>query len=260
MIDVRQGKVSLTPCGQWTVHGNEDKASWIYRATLNGPDSTRMITLPADSVVHIRYAPSPNSPWRGRSPMILAAATAKAAGLLEHATSEEFSFVQRQLLAPRRNQGDYGMVDSLTPELIAKVVQAFSDHTGSGAMIIPGDLEPRRLGPSPPDSFAELRNRFENSILSLHGIAPSLVAAQATGTAMREAFRQLLHGLLRPLGAIIAEELQEKLHPDAALDFSALRAGDIAGTSRAMGSLVTAGLTPKSAAAVVGFDDIEVSE
>ena len=55
---------------------------------------------------------------------------------------------------------------------------------------------------------------------------------------MREAFRQVLHGLLKPLGAIIAEELREKLHPDAALDFSALRAGDITGTSRAFGSLV----------------------
>ena len=27
MIDVRQGKVSLTPCGQWTVHGNDDPGS-----------------------------------------------------------------------------------------------------------------------------------------------------------------------------------------------------------------------------------------
>ena len=259
MIDVRQGKVSLTPCAQWTVHGNDDPESWIYRVTLSGPDSTRMITLPAASVVHVRYAPHPARPWAGRSPMALAADTAKAAGLLEHATSEEFSFVQRQLLSPRRNQGDYGMVDSLTPELIAKVVKSFSDHTGSGAMIVPGDLEPKRLGPQPPPGFAELRDRLEKSILSIFGIPPALVAAQGTGTAMREAFRQVLHSLLKPLGAIIAEELREKLHPEAALDFSALRAGDIAGTSRAFGSLVTAGLTPQSAAAVVGFDDIEVS-
>ena len=27
MIDVRQGKVSLTPCGQWTVHGNDNPGS-----------------------------------------------------------------------------------------------------------------------------------------------------------------------------------------------------------------------------------------
>ena len=231
MIDVRQGKVSLTPCGQWTVHGNDDPASWIYRVTLSGPDSTRMITLPAASCLHVRYAASAARPWAGRSPMALAADTAKAAGLLEHATSEEFSFVQRQLLSPRRNQGDYGMVDSLTPELIAKVVKSFSDHTGSGALIIPGDLEPKRLGPQPPPGFAELRDRLEQSILSLHGIPPALVAARGTGTALRESFRQILHSLLKPLGALVVEELQAKLHPEAALEFSSLRAGDITGSA-----------------------------
>ena len=110
-----------------------------------------------------------------------------------------------------------------------------------------------------PDSFPLLRDRLENALYAAHGIPPALVAAQGTGTAMREAFRQVLHSLLKPLGAIIAEELQAKLDPAAALDFSALRAGDITGTSRALGSLVAAGITPQAAAAIVGLEDIEVS-
>ena len=259
IIDVRAGRVTLTPTANWTVQGDADPESWMYLCTMNGPSTARMITLPGESVVHVRYAPHPARPWAGRSPLMMAVDTAKAAGLLEHATSEEFSFVQRQLLSPRRNQGDYGMVDSLTPELIAKVVESFSDHTGSGALIIPGDLEPKRLGPEPPPGFAALRDRLEQSILSLHGIPPALVAPQGTGTALRESFRQILHSLLKPLGALVVEEIQAKLHPAAALDFSAMRAGDISGSARAMGSLVTAGLTPKSAAEIVGFDDIEVS-
>ena len=36
---------------------------------------------------------------------------------------------------------------------------------------------------------------------------------------MREAFRQVLHSLLKPLGSLVVEEIQAKLHPDAALDF-----------------------------------------
>ena len=50
MIDVRQGKVSLTPCGQWTVHGNDDPGSvgFISAYPFSGPDSTRMITLPSE--------------------------------------------------------------------------------------------------------------------------------------------------------------------------------------------------------------------
>ena len=112
--------------------------------------------------------------------MMMAADTGRAASLLEHATSEEFSFVQRQLLAPRRNQNDYGMADSLSPDLIEKIVASFSSHTGSGAMIVPGDLEPRRLGPEPPAGLRRcLRDRLEQSILSLARHTPG--AGRRTG-------------------------------------------------------------------------------
>ena len=257
-ISVRNGAVALTPCANWTVQGDADPASWLYLCTLNGPSTSRAITLPADSVLHIRYAAPASRPWAGRSPMQMAADTARASARLEHATAEELNFTQQQILSPRRNPNEYG-TDSLTPDLITKIVESFSAHTGSGAMIVPGDLEPRRLGPSPPDSFALLRDRFERSILSMHGIPPSLVAEQGTGTAMRESFRQLLHSLLKPLGGLVVEELQAKIDPAAEMSFSDLRAGDIVGTSRALGSLVKAGLSPAAAAAIVGLDDDEVS-
>ena len=259
VIDVRQGKVSLIPCGQWSVHGSPDQKSWMYRCVLNGPDSTRTTTREAASVLHFRYAVDPCRPWTGRSPLELACDTGRAAGLLETATSEEFSFTQKQLIAPRRGAGDFAPIDSLSPDVITKIVESFAAHVGAPTIVLPADVVPSRLGPQPPDSFALLRDRFENSILSACGLPPSLLAAQANGTAMREAFRQILHSLLKPLGALVAEELREKLHPDAALDFSALRAGDITGTSRALGSLVAAGITPQAAAAIVGLDNVEVS-
>ena len=260
VISVRDGAVVLTPASAWEVRGSDDPTSWRYTVTLAGPDTTRMITLPADSVLHVRYAAPASRPWAGRSPMQMAADTARAAGLLEHATSEEMTFTQKQLLSPRRNQGDFGMADSMSPDQLTKIVEAFAAHTGSGAFIVPGDLEPRRLGPAPPDSFALLRDRFEQSILSLHGIPPALVAEQGTGTAMREAFRQVLHSLLKPIGALVVEELRSKLDPGAELSFDSLRAGDVVGTARAFGSLVKGGLTPQSAAAVVGLDAVEVRE
>ena len=257
LIDVSGGRVRLISCSSWTVSGSDDPASWRYRVTLSGPSSTRTITLDADSVVHIRYAPDP--PWKGRCPLELAADTLRAAGLLESAVSEEFSFVQQQILSPRRGQNDYGLADSLSPDLIEKIVESFSSNTGSGALVIPGDLEPRRLGPSPPESFIGIREGLEHSLLGAFGIPPSLVSATGTGTAMREGFRQVLHSLLKPLGALVVEELRAKLHHEANISFDSLRAGDITGTSRAFGSLVTAGLTPQSAATIVGLDDVEVS-
>ena len=259
VIDVRQGQVSLTPCGAWSVSGSDDPGSWRYRATMSGPTATRTVTIPAEAVVHVRYSPDPARPWIGRSPMSMALDTARVAGLLEHATGEELSFTQQQILSPRRNQGEYG-TDSLTPDLITKIVEAFAAHTGSGAFVVPGDLEPRRLGPDPPATFPDLRDRFENSILSMCGVPPALVQPGGTGTAAREAFRQLLHGTIKPLGLLLAEELQAKLHPAAGLSFDALRAGDVMGTARAFNSLTKGGLAAESAAKIVGFDDVVVKQ
>ena len=258
-ISIRNGQVVLTPTASWTVLGDDDPSSWRYQLLLSGPSTSRTITLPGSSVLHCRYSPHPSRPWAGRSPLLLARDTWKAASRLEHAISEEMTFTQKQLLSPRRNPGDYGGMTDLTPELIEKIVQSFSDHTGAGALIIPGDLEASRLGPNPPATFPDIRSRLQDSILSACGIPPSLISAIGTGTAAREAFRQVLHSLLKPLGAIVVEELQAKIDPDAALDFADLRAGDIAGISRAAGSLVKAGYTPASAAEVVGLTGIEVS-
>ena len=92
VIDVRNGMVTLTPASAWQVHGTDDQSSWRYTVTLSGPDTTRMVTLSADSVLHVRYAPHPSRPWAGRSPMMMAADTARAAGLLEVATAGELNF------------------------------------------------------------------------------------------------------------------------------------------------------------------------
>ena len=259
VIAVRNGRVTLTPTASWTVHGSDDPTSWRYNVTLSGPDATRTIDVEAASVLHVRYAPHPSRPWAGRSPMQMAADTARAAGLLETATSEELNFTQSQLIVPRKSASDFGMADSLTPDTISKLVTAFAEHTHTGAFVLPADVTPQRLGPEPPDSFPLIRDRLENSLLALHGIPPALVAARGTGTALRESFRQVLHSLLKPLGALVVEELQAKLDPAAELSFDSLRAGDITGTSRAFGSLVAGGLTAQSAAAIVGLDDVEIS-
>ena len=259
LIDVRNGQVTLTPCGRWQVHGSDDPTSWRYVVTLSGPSSTRTIDVEAASVLHVRYAASALRPWAGRSPMQMAVDTGRAAGLLETATSAELNFTQSQMIVPRKSAGDYGIAETLNPETMQQIVTAFAEHTQTGAFVLPADVTPQRLGPEPPDSFPLIREHLENSLLALHGIPPALVAARGTGTALRESFRQVLHSLIKPLGALVVSELRAKLDPAAELSFDSLRAGDISGTSRAFGSLVTAGLSPAAAGAIVGLDDVEVS-
>ena len=258
VIDVSGGQVRLIACGSWTVLGSDDPSTWTYVCTLSGPSSTRTVTLPGASVLNVRYSPHPARAWRGRSPLEMAVDTARAAGRLETATSEELSFTQSQILSPRQRASDYGIADTLQPEVIQQIVDAFAKHTNTAALVIPADVQASRLGPTPPDSFADLRDRLENSLLSLHGVPPALVAARGTGTALREAMRQVGASLIRPLGELVGQEIREKLDPAAALDFTALRSADVQGAARAAGSLVKAGYSSQSAADAVGLD-VEVS-
>ena len=253
VIDVRGGRFRLIACGSWTVSGTDDPTSWRYRVTLSGPSSTRTIDVGADSVLHVRYAPHPSRPWAGRSPMAMALDTARAAARLENATSEELSFTQSQMLSPRRSANDYGGAEGLNPEAIQQIVDAFAKHTNTGAFVIPSDVQASRLGPEPPDSFALLRDRLENSLLALHGIPPALVAARGTGTALREALRQVGASLIRPLGELVVQELQAKIDPNATLDFAPLRAADLTGSARAVVSLVKAGMSIADAREVAGL-------
>ena len=213
VVDVRGGRVTLTPTASWSVHGSEDPSTWLYRVNLSGPDSTRTVTLPQTSVLHVRYAPSPDRPWAGRSPVALALDTAKAASLLETATAGELGFTQTQMLTPRRAAGDFGVAETLAPDTLSKIVSAFSEHANVGAFVLPADVTPSRLGPEPPDSFPLLRDRLENAMYAMHGIPPALINSNSNGVSMREGFRQVLHGLLKPLGALVVEELQAKLDP-----------------------------------------------
>ena len=185
--------------------------------------------------------------------------TAKAAGLLESSLSSELAQKNTQLLSPRRPANDLGVIEN-SPEAIEKTVASFAAHTGKGALFLPMDLTPSRLGPSPPDSYGELRIQLSNSILDACGIPPSLSDSKAPGTSQRESYRRFLHATLRPIGKLIEQELQAKLSESATLEFGELKAGDIASSARAFGTLVTAGVTPKSAAAIVGLDGVEVRE
>ena len=78
---------------------------------------------------------------------------------------------------------------------------------------------------------------------------------------MRESGRQAiaLNFLLRPLGALLWLKNSERSStPTPRSTSHALREpGDITGSARAFGSLVTAGLTPQSAAEIVGLDDVD---
>ena len=253
MITVADGRVELVPVSSFHVTGSYRRSDWFYTCTISGPSETVTRTLRAEGVVHCRYGASKAQPWRGRSPLALAASTSRVAAALEHALDSELGFQLSQMIAPKA-RSEYGIESSISPENLSKIVESFSKHVQSSSFILPSDVSVTRLGPSPPDALGELRDKLSDSVLYAAGIPPALLSSDAPGTASREAYRQLLHGTIRPLGMLIEEELKEKLDPACSLSFDSLRAADIASTARAFRSFVDAGLSADEASRVVGIE------
>ena len=180
-------------------------ASWTYRCHgiragryPTGDTGSRQACFP------LPVAPHPSRPWAGRSPVQLAIDTARAAALLETATAGELNFTQQQVLTPRRNQNEYGLADALSarndPEDRERLCGACQYRMLCG---------PRRRA----SAATRTRNPRTASRSCVTGsktpctprmaYRPLLSTHKANGVSMREGFRQILHGLLKPLGALV---------------------------------------------------------
>ena len=248
VIDVDRGRLDLHEASYWDVTGSV-RRPWLYRCTLTGPSSTEQAWVSSEGVAHCMYSYSEQQPWRGVPPMGWSATTTRLVERLERALGDEAGTPVGQLLPlPEGHGGDVadGDTDPLAAlrsdlaklrgglAMLETTAAGWGDKGGAPM----ADWRPRRLGPDVPASSAELRAGAALSVYAACGI-PAPLVVDTDGTAQREAFRRWLHASVQPLGEIVAGELREKLDaPDLMLDFSALRASDIASKSRAWRSLV----------------------
>ena len=80
-LDVN-GAVELTQASSWKVSGGLRSGTWRYVLDLPLPGGGAIkSTLPAESVLHLRYATRPRAPWVGVSPLGMASETQALAGL-----------------------------------------------------------------------------------------------------------------------------------------------------------------------------------
>ena len=118
------------------------------------------------------------------------------------------------------------------------------------------DWQPSRIGANPPAPLVQLRDTATREVLAAIGLNPALFSA-GDGTAAREAWRQLLFGVVAPLGRIVEHELADKLEADITLQWDELRASDLSGRARAFQSMVGGGMEVEKAAALAGLMDAE---
>ncbi len=112
--------------------------------------------------------------------------------------------------------------------------------------------EPNRLFSDPPQALVNQLLESSSEVYAECGI-PSGLFRDSHGTAAREAWRQVLFGVISPLGRIVQHELALKLDaPELALSWDELRASDMSGRARAFQSLVGAGMDVEQAVTLSG--------
>ena len=253
VLDVN-GAVELTQASSWKVSGGTRDESWRYTVELPLPSGkVAKRTLPAESVLHCRYATRPGAPWAGISPLGMASETQALATWIERRLAEEASTATSYVL-PLPEGGDK---DKLKDDIKGgrgrlHIVDTTATAWGDGTASAPQrDWKSNRLGADPPESLGKLRSDVKNDIFGAFGIPSSI---HGTGGSARESYRQFLSSTIQPLAKLVVEELAVKLAtPALALDFTELRAADISSRARAYGVLINAGMDAAEAAEVTGL-------
>lgn len=263
-VDRSRGEPRLVPIADYEVAGGVMPESWRYQVERGLPSGERAKTnIPSEGVVHVRYLPRPTAPWHGVSPLV-------AAGL----TSKQLAYIERSL--GYEVQPPSGIIlplpDGITDRQKTRVNTSLSTGRGGinpiettrggfgqGETARPaGDWEQKRFGPVVPATNIDMREKTSLSVMSAAGIPPSLYSSQ--GSAQRESNRHFYAVTVEPLGALISDELSEKLEMDIVLDFPAAVRSDISARSRAFASLTQAGLTYEAAAKQAGLLPITQSD
>ena len=247
--------VQLNQASSWKVEGGNRPETWRYAVEMPLP-SGKVVkrTLPADAVLHLRYATRPGAPWAGVSPLGMASETQALATWIERRLAEEASTVVGFMLPLPEG----GNVEALKADIKGgrgrlHIVDTTSTGWGDGTASAPRqDWKSNRLGADPPEALGKLRSDVKGDIFGVYGIPSSI---HGTGGSARESYRQFLASTIQPLAKLVVEELAVKLDtPTLALDFTELRAADIAGRARAYGVLVSAGMSVAEAAEATGLE------
>ena len=255
-----RGRLRLLRCHSRDTWGDgPDPADWWYRLTVAGPRSTRTVTAPAASVVHVRYATEAHAPARGLSPLAYATLTGTLGAALEQSLGYEAGGAVARLIAlPEGHQSPDGLTDAIrTARGRTLLPETTAGGWGDSTTAPRKDFQPARLGADPPSALVNLRQHVESSVLACFGIgAPLGPSGLNDGTAAREAARRLWTLTIQPLAAVIAEELSRVLERPVALSYGRSSGqADLAARARALGALAKAGVDVPDAMLLTGWSD-----
>ena len=256
-LDSTGNELAIIPAQSHNVMGGPTPSSWRYDLTLGGPSLTQSYRdISAERVIHLRYAAHPSTPWRGQSPLEVAALAGRLSADTVKALADESGGPLANLLGLPLD-GDHPSIAPFKKAIGAArgrlaTIENGDWNASNGAFV---DLVPKRLGPTPPQGLIELMQQASSEVYAAIGINPAMMVA-GDSASLRESWRLFLFGLLAPLGRKVAAELNLKLGDGISLEWEELRASDSQARARSLAGIVKAGFTPESAAAETGFHNL----
>ena len=260
-VDPLTGAVRLLRATSYSVYGHSpDPSTWFYDLSLFGPTASRMVKCSAATVIHVRYATLNAQPWRGLSPLRLAAATGALSARLTDALGQEAAVaVARVIPMP---QGQSKAVSNAIRNLITqpesgRIVLPETTKAGGGAGMGSAptrDYRADRLGFDAPASEEQLYRTLLMEIGAICGCPWSLMPGSgAAGPAIREGQRELLTGTVQPLGDLIVEETARVLETPVAISHNKIAAADVAARARSVHILTQSGVSREKAIELSGW-------
>ena len=255
-LDTSEDDLTLIPASSHFVRGGPMPSQWTYDFSLAGPTSTLDFhEVPADSVLHFTYAPTPNAPWLGCGPITTAMLSGRLSGAVVRALGYEVAGPIGSVLGIPID-GDDPTVVALKRDLAAAKGGIALLETGSWDNEDDKrvDLAQKRYGPAPGAALVDLAQLASNEVYSACGYNPALFIAGPSASS-REAYRMALFAVLSPLGKRVESELSRKVGP-VEIQWSEMRAADVQARGRTVDALVKAGATLESASREVGFKNL----
>jgi len=253
LIRVVDGELRLIPASSYDVLGTVD--AWDYRVTVNGPSTMATYKgIPAESVLHFRYAADPARRWAGIGPLQVALLAGKLSAETVAALADEASGPRGSFLSVPVDGKDptVAAMKEDIPKARGKMLLGQGGDWNAGAEGGRAMWEAKRFGADPPAGLVQLAERAHDEVVAACGLT-GLFSPRTDGTGRRESYRQALHSVVAPLGRMVAAELSAKLESDITLDWAELKAGDIASAARAFQSMVGGGMDVAKAASLAGL-------
>ena len=210
--------------------------------------------VPAQSVLHFKYAVDASTPWRGNGPIAVANLAGKLSAETVRALAEESSGPVGRLLGIPVDGAD-ATVAGLKADIknaAGRVALLETGDWGNAGGDTSVDLKAERFGAEPTASLVELVSVASQEVYSACGLNQALWGG-SQAAAVREAWRLCLFGVLSPLGRLVESELQDKLEDIVTPSWQELRASDLSGRARAFQSMVGGGMAVDKAVAVAGL-------